>query len=156
MKYDYRWTDGTNADFVNFSFDMENYYNRLAGGEDKRKDFIPYNALSDIHDVIVVYDAERAIACAGFKEYDKVSVEIKRVWVSEKYRGQRIASKMMEMLEERIISKEYYKAILQTREACTEAVALYNSIGYRRIDNYPPYDNMELAICFEKVLQNSI
>lgn len=70
MKYDYRWTDGTNVDFVNFSFDMENYY----------------------------------------------------------------------------------KAILQTREACTEAVALYNSIGYRRIDNYSPYDNMELAICFEKVL----
>lgn len=147
----YKWTDGTNVDFVNFSSDMENYYNELVGGENKRKGFIPYNALSDIHDVLVVYDADSAIACAGFREYDKDSVEIKRVWVSEKYRGRHISTKMMEMLEQRIMAKGYHRAILQTREACIQAVSLYTAIGYRRIDNYPPYDNMELAVCYEKV-----
>lgn len=150
MGYKYIWTNGNNQDFVNFSFDMEKFYNELVGGENKRKDFIPFNTLSDIYDVIVVYDAKRAIACAGFKKYDNSTVEIKRVWVSDEYRGRHISTEMMNMMEQRIISKGYKRAVLQTREACKSAVELYRSNGYYKIDNYPPYNNMEFAVCYEK------
>lgn len=153
MEYEYIWTDGNNIDFVNFSSDMENYYNELVGGENKRKSFIPFNSLSDIHDVIVVYDSGKAIACASFKEYDNDTVEIKRVWVGEEYRGKHISVEMMDMLERRIIAKGYHRAILQTRDSCIKVVALYNSIGYHKIENYPPYDNMELAVCYEKIFE---
>lgn len=151
-KFIYKWTDGTDGDFIKFSGDMEDYYNRLVGGEDNRKGFVPYNALADIHDVMVVYDEDRPAACASFKGYDERSAEIKRVWVSEEYRGRHISRKMMELLEERAREKGFERAILQTREACVEAVSLYKSLGYAEIVNYPPYDKLELAVCFEKVL----
>ena len=33
-----------------------------------------------------------------------------------------------------------------------DAVRLYSKRGYYQIDNYPPYDKMEGAICFAKDL----
>lgn len=152
MKYNYLWTDGTNQDFAAFSQCMEDYYNKIVGGVQNRKSFVPYNALTQIHDVLVVYDGAKPVACAAFKEYDALRAEIKRVWVSEQYRGQHISKVMMELIEQRAKEKGYQKAILQTREACIEAVSLYKAIGYERIENYPPYDNMELAVCYGKDL----
>lgn len=152
MKYKYKWVDGANSDFINFSKDMEAYYNRLVGGENNRKSFIPYNALSDIHDVMIVYDGDRPIACASFKGYDIRSAEIKRVWVAEDYRGRHISKEMMMLIEERAREHGFEQAILQTREACIEAVSLYKSLGYTKIENYPPYDEMELAVCYGKQL----
>lgn len=148
--YTYIFTDGTNSDFVNFSYDMEAYYNRLVGGEKNRRSFIPHNTLDDIHDVIIVYEGEKPVACAGYKEYDEHSAEVKRVWVSERYRGQGISKKMMEMLEVRMREDGYTRIILQTRESCIEAVNLYTSMGYCLIANYPPYENMEQAVCYGK------
>lgn len=152
MEYIYRWTDGTNTDFVNFSTDMEAYYNRLVNGAANRKNFIPYNALADIKDVVIAYDENTPIACASFKKYNDKSAEVKRVWVSPEYRGRHISKELMKLVENRAKEKGFTRTILQTREACYDAVSLYRTIGYRKIDNYPPYDNMELAICFAKDL----
>lgn len=152
MGYDYLWTDGTNKDFAAFSQCMEAYYNKIVGGIENRKSFVPYNSLADIHDVLIVYDQASPVACAAFKEYDALRAEIKRVWVSEPYRGRHISKEMMGMIEHRAKEKGYEKVILQTREACIEAVALYKAIGYERIENYPPYDKMELAVCYGKDL----
>lgn len=152
MHFSYIWTDGTDKDFSDFSLRMEAYYNQMVGGAQNRKSFIPYNAPDDIHDVLIVYDAGMPIACAGMKEYDAESAEIKRVWVEEAYRGRHIAGTMMAMLERCAREKGYRRMILQTRETCTDAVGLYQSIGYRPISNYPPYDTMELAVCYGKEL----
>lgn len=152
MNFRYVWTDGGNEDFCKLSIQMEEYYNKMVGGSENRKSFIPYNALNDIHDVVIVYDNEMAVACASFKEYDPETVEIKRVWVNEKYRRQHISKRMMEMLEQRAKDKGYKRAVLQTREKCVEAVNLYQGTGYRLIENYPPYDKMELAVCYGKNL----
>lgn len=152
MSFRYVWTDGCNEEFYNFSIHMEEYYNKMVGGSENRKSFIPYNALNDIYDVIIVYDNELAVACASFKEYDMNTVEIKRVWVNKEYRGLHISKKMMEMLEQRAKEKGYKRAVLQTREKCVEAVNLYQSIGYHLIENYPPYDKMKLAVCYGKNL----
>lgn len=156
MHFKFLWTDGTNQDFVNFSEDMENYYNMLAGGQKKRESFIPYNALADIHDVVVAYCEDKPVACAGFREHSADSAEIKRVWVSKEYRGNGISKILMCMLERRAGEKGYQNLILQTREACREACALYRSIGYSRIDNYPPYDRMQSAVCFGKKIETDI
>ncbi len=152
MTYQYVWTDGSHPDFIAFSACMEEYYNQMVGGAANRKNFIPYNALAEIHDVLIVYSQEKPIACAAFKAYNTTTMEIKRVWVSEAYRGQHIAKDMMTLLEARARQKGHDTAILQTRAACTAAVALYQSIGYRKIENYPPYDKMEAAVCYEKSL----
>jgi hypothetical protein len=32
----------------------------------------------------------------------------------------------------------------------SDAVRLYTKLGYYKIENYPPYDKLEGAICFAK------
>ena len=131
---------------------MEDYYNQLAGGAEKRSSFIPHNALDVIRNVLMVYSDGKPIASAAFKEYNLSSVEVKRVWVCREYRGRHISRAMMEMLERRAKEMGYTRAVLQTREQCVEAVSLYTKIGYSRIANYPPYDEMEQAVCYAKEL----
>ena len=146
------WTDGGNADFRHFWLVTEQYYNEIAGGEENRKAFIPYNLSSAVEDVLVVYEDGRAVACAGLKKYSDAEAEIKRVWVEPAYRGRRIATMMMARVEEKAMMKGYRKAILQTRETMKDAVRLYMKLGYHLIANYPPYDRLEGAVCFAKVL----
>ncbi len=152
MDFEYIWTDGSNPDFAALSVLMEDYYNELVGGADKRRNFIPHNALTDIHDVLMVYSDGKPIACASFREYAPLVAEIKRVWVCKEYRGRHISCTMMEYLEQRAKEFGFVKAILQTREQCVEAVSLYKRIGYTQIDNYPPYDSMAQAVCYAKSL----
>lgn len=150
LQFYYQWADGNHPDFKHFSECLEAYFNRLVGGEQNRKSFIPYNALCDIHDVLLVYSDDQAIACGSFKRYNEDTAEIKRLYVSEKFRGYGISKKIMDELEQAAAAQGFSKLVLQTREACTAAVGLYESIGYRRIPKYAPYVDMPLAVCFEK------
>ena len=152
MALNFRWTDGEDKDFRHFRFVTEQYYSEIVGGEENRKDFIPYNLSSAIEDVLVVYEDGRAVACAGLKKYSETEAEIKRVWVEPAYRGRRIATMMMARIEEKAMMKGYRKVILQTREIMEDAVRLYTKLGYHLISNYPPYDKLEGAVCFAKVL----
>lgn len=148
----YKWTDAENADFRRFYLITEEYYNSLVGGQCNRSDFIPYNLSDSIHDVLIVYINDTAAACAGLKRYSDRDVEIKRVWVENEYRGMHIASTMMDMLEKMAAEQGFARTILQTREIMTAAVSLYKGRGYYQIDNYPPYDRLEGAVCFAKDL----
>ena len=80
------------------------------------------------------------------------NVEIKRVWVDPEFRGNHISTAMMDVLEKRALELGFKRAILQTRPQMEEAVRLYTKRGYVLIDNYPPYDKLEGAICFAKEL----
>ena len=46
----------------------------------------------------------------------------------------------------------YKRAVLQTRPIMKDAVGLYQRRGYSLIENYPPYDALEGAICMAKEL----
>ena len=59
---------------------------------------------------------------------------------------------MMYRIEERAQMRGYRRVILQTREIMADATGLYAKLGYHRIDNYPPYDRLEDAICYAKEL----
>ena len=59
---------------------------------------------------------------------------------------------MMAQIEERASYDGYKRTILQTREIMEDAVELYKKLGYTKIDNYPPYDKLDGAICFAKEL----
>ena len=102
--------------------------------------------------MLLVYRDDRAVACAGLKRYSDTDAEIKRVWVEPAFRGQHIASMMMARVEEKARAKGYRRTILQTREIMKDAVGLYTGLGYHLISNYPPYDKLDGAICFAKVL----
>jgi GNAT superfamily N-acetyltransferase len=97
--------------------------------------------------VLLAYADEKPIGCAGLKRYSDRDVEIKRVWVEPEWRGKHIATSLMDLLEDKARQIGYKRAILQTRPIMPDAVGLYESRGYVLIDNYPPYDKLEGAIC---------
>lgn len=148
------WTDGTNKIFHKFYLITENYYSSIVGGEENRKAFIPYNISESIQDVLLAYVDDVPVACSGLKKYSEKDVEIKRVWVETEYRGHHIATDMMKIIEEKAKRQGFQRTILQTREIMTDAVKLYEKLGYYRIENYPPYDKLNGAICFAKDLNS--
>lgn len=152
MDIRYEWTNGSDEAFQRFYRITEAYYSQVVGGLENRRGFVPYNALEDIQDVLIAYDGETPVACASFKRYCAADAEIKRVWVEPAWRGRHIATGLMARLEGRIREQGYERAILQTREAMADAVRLYTGLGYRRIENYPPYDRLDGAVCFAKAL----
>ena len=144
------WSDSSSEEFLRFYQITEDYYSSLVGGKDKRKGFIPYNLSSAIEDVLIAYCGDVAVGCCGLKAYNETDIEIKRVWVEPEYRGKQIASTMMKLLEQKAAERGFKRLILQTREKMTAAVAMYKALGYRYIDNYPPYDKLEGAVCLAK------
>lgn len=75
MKFVY--TNGCNHDFIELCHDLDSFLNEIVGGEQNRAEYIPYNSPDDIHDVIVVYDGDLPVGCAGFKKYDAECAEVK-------------------------------------------------------------------------------
>ena len=138
--------------FQRFYLKTEEFYSNLVGGEKNRKGFIPYNISQNIGIVVIAYIGDTAVGCAGLKSYSDTDVEIKRVWVEPNYRRRHIAVDMMQMIENKAKELHFARTILQTREAMTEAVSLYEKLGYYRIENYPPYENEADAVCLDKEL----
>ena len=95
---------------------------------------------------------EQPVACAGLKRYSDLDAEVKRLWVEPAYRGRHIASALMDRIEEKARALGYRRVILQTRPIMPDAVALYTKRGYELIPNYPPYDQLEGAVCYAKTL----
>ena len=150
--FSFIWTDGNNPDFYKFYVETEKYYSQLVGGACNRAGFIPHNLSESISTVLLTYCDGKPVGCAGLKPYSETDIEIKRVWVNSEYRGNHIASAMLDLLEEKAKSMNYKRTILQTRPIMADAVNLYQNRSYKLISNYPPYDILDGAICMAKDL----
>lgn len=150
MRFEY--TDGCNKDFIELCHCLDDFLNELVGGEENRAEYIPYNKLDDIHDVIVVYDDNIPVGCASFKKFDDECAEVKRVFIQKAYRGRGISNKLMELLEEAAREKGYHYFILESGEPLVAAMALYRKIGYEVIPNYGQYKDMTDSVCMRKKL----
>lgn len=146
------YTDGCNQDFVKLCHLLDDYLNEITGGEENRKQYIKYNTLEDIHDVVLAYDNTNPVGCASFKLYENKVAEVKRVFVKKEYRGKGISKKLMGLLEKRATEKGFYKLLLETGAPLVESFNLYNSLDYLVIDNYGQYKNLKESICMQKVV----
>ena len=147
-----KMTNGQDGDFIQLCHALDRFLNELVGGEENRAQYIPYNALDDIHDVLVAYENDIPIGCASFKRYDEGSAEVKRVFVQEEYRSKGIGRVLMESLEQLAKDKGYSCLILESGEPLAAAMRLYRSLGYTVIPNYGQYVNMSDSVCMKKVL----
>ena len=145
-------SEGGNPDFVELCHELDIFLNELVGGEEKRAEYIPYNQLNDIHNVILAYDYNTPIGCAAFKKYNNECAEVKRVFLKPEYRGRGISKKLMAQLENVAKAKGYRYLILESGEPLVAAMALYKNIGYVTIPNYGTYIDMPDSICMKKKL----
>jgi GNAT superfamily N-acetyltransferase len=149
-------TNGSDPRFAALCSALDDYLNELVGGEVQRREYNQYNTPTQVTDVILLLDGGQAVACAGFKRYGEGTAEIKRVFTRPAYRGQGCAGKVMAALEQRAAEQGYSRLILETGRMMAPAVALYESLGYRRIENYGQYRCMEQAVCMAKTLRPQV
>jgi len=111
-----------------------------------------YNSFEFIETVIIAYSNDLPAGCGCFKKYDEQTIEIKRMFIKEEFRGQGLSKLILNELEQWGTQLEYKKAILETGIKQNEAIQLYSKSGYNRIENYGQYAEMPNSVCMMKVL----
>lgn len=145
-------TNSRHKDFIGLVAKLDKMLAEMDGRE---HDFYnQYNKVDKINHVVLVYEDHTPVACGAIKEYDSETMEVKRMFTLENYRGNGFASLILAELEKWAAELGYSKCILETGKRLPNAVRLYKRKGYVTIPNYGQYINMENSICFGKDLMN--
>ena len=150
MTIELKRTNSENEDFYNLVTDLEKYLTHA--DEEAHSECKPYNKLETIKHVIVAFIDQKPIGCGAIRQYDKNTVEIKRMFVAENARGKGIGTKILTELELWAKELDFKVSILETGKMMPEAINLYKGNNYKQIPNYGQYKGMEKSICFEKEL----
>lgn len=146
----FKRTDISNRDFIDLVKSLDAYLTIINGNEDSF--FKNFNKVEDLQYVIVAYVNDIPVGCGAFKIFDANSLEIKRMFVSRKYRGRKIAQKIVAELEKLAQELNYRYCILETSIEMKPAVSFYKSVGYLEIPKYGQYKEVKNSICFKKEL----
>lgn len=78
------------------------------------------------------------------------------MFVQKDQRGKGLAKKILAELESWAQEINYKYAVLETSIHFQAARKLYSSNGYKIIENYGPYVNLEESICMKKELKCNV
>lgn len=115
--------------------------------------FGPHNRSDDVQNAVVLSFDDLPAGCGCFKPFSADSVEMKRIFVPQPFRGKKLARAIMTELEVWAREMGFSFAVLETGVLQPEAIRLYEAAGYMRIPNYPPYEDVQESICFRKALK---
>lgn len=102
---------------------------------------------------VVGRSAAQRVACGGVVGLDVSTAEIKRMWVSNEWRGLGLGYRMLTELERHAVALGHRRVVLDTNATLTEAIAMYARAGYDKIERYN--DNPYAQYWFEKHLRSS-
>jgi putative acetyltransferase len=143
-------TNSKNEDFIQLVSLLDKLLAEMDGRE---HDFYnQFNKIDNIQHVVVAYHGDLPAACGAIKEFDQDTMEVKRMFTREDFRGKGFASLVLKELENWAAELGYSKCILETGKRLPEAVRLYQKKAYELIPNYGQYIGIENSICFEKRL----
>jgi putative acetyltransferase len=91
-----------------------------------------------------------AVGCGALVPMEDDVVEIKRMFVLLERRGQGIAKKILDRLQDLAKQFDYDRIRLETGTKQPESIALYGKSGFYRVPNFPPFESDNTAVCFEK------
>jgi GNAT superfamily N-acetyltransferase len=114
--------------------------------------YAQFNKIDKIRCAVVAYEDEKAVGCGAFKEYAPRVAEIKRMFVLLDARGRGIAKKILSELETWANELNFAECVLETGFKQPEAIALYQTSGYRIIPNYGQYAGVENSVCMRKAI----
>jgi GNAT superfamily N-acetyltransferase len=92
------------------------------------------------------------VGCGGLRPLSDGTAEIKRMYVVPEHRGEGISRELLSALEAEAAVLGWPLLRLVTGVRQPEAIGLYSSSGYARIENFGPYAGAAESICFEKRL----
>jgi ribosomal protein S18 acetylase RimI-like enzyme len=97
-------------------------------------------------------DDGQAAGCGGVMIVGSDYAEIKRMYVRPAFRGRRLGRLMLEHLVAHARAHGLGVVRLETGIHQREAIALYESGGFRRIGPFGPYTDDPLSQCYEKTI----
>jgi GNAT superfamily N-acetyltransferase len=100
----------------------------------------------------VAYRGDDALACGAVRRIADVTAEIKRMYVVEAARGLGIGRRMLAALEDEARQLGATRLVLETGERQPEALGLYESAGFERIEAYGEYVGDPFSVCMAKML----
>nr|WP_121226353.1 GNAT family N-acetyltransferase [Saccharothrix variisporea] len=99
------------------------------------------------------------VACGGWRAHDVADgsirpgdAEIKRMYTVDSVRGRGLSRQVLAELESSARAVGRTRMILETGTRQPEAIGLYESSGYERIDNFGVYRDHPESLCFGKEL----
>lgn len=98
------------------------------------------------------FDGDDLVGHAALRPFEG-ALEVKRVYVRIDHRGQGISKQLMLELEAMARERGVTSLILQTGNRQSEAIALYEKIGYVPIDRFGAYEPVPFFLCFGKMLE---
>jgi putative acetyltransferase len=143
-------TTSDHPDFRTMVISLDEDLNLRNG--DIQRQYDRYNKIDQIKHAIVIYLEDKPVGCGCFKRFDDHSVEMKRMFVLPELRGQQLAARMLQELENWAAEEGNTTAVLETGRRQVEAQRLYSIAGYSRIQNYGQYVGMEDSLCYRKEL----
>jgi GNAT superfamily N-acetyltransferase len=94
--------------------------------------------------------------CGALRPMAPSVAEVKRMFVDPAHRGRGIGRAILAKLELVARGYGYSRLRLETGVRQPEAIHLYVSCGFRRIDCYGQYAGSALSVCYEKTIQEPI
>jgi len=143
-------TDAQHSDFTKLVELLDKELAEVDGEENAF--YAQYNGLDQIKNAIVLYETGVPVACGAIKEYDKETMEVKRMYTSADSRGKGHATKVLLELESWAKELGYKKCVLETGLRQPDAIRLYEKNDYHLIPNYGQYIGVENSRCFQKEL----
>jgi GNAT superfamily N-acetyltransferase len=101
---------------------------------------------------LVGYLGTRPVATGAIRQLGDGAVEIKRMFVVADCRGRGLSRQMLAALEARARQMGATRVVLETGQRQPEAMQLYETSGYERIDGFGYYCGAELSVSYGKSL----
>jgi putative acetyltransferase len=101
---------------------------------------------------LVVSRSGRSIGCGAVRRLDERTGEIKRMFVRPEERGRGIGRVLLTALENEAQKLGLKRLVLETGTRQTEALALYERLGFLPIPPFGEYVGSPLSVCMAKEL----
>jgi GNAT superfamily N-acetyltransferase len=122
---------------------------RYGGGDDTPVDLEefapPHGAF------FVALHGDDLVGCAGWRAHGE-DAELKRMYTAPAARGRGVARRILAAIEESARDSGRKRVILETGDKQPEAVALYESAGYQRIDDFGFYKDHAGVLSYARAL----
>ncbi len=126
---------------------LKHYY------KDEQSFYGELNKVEKIKYAIVAYSEKgKPVGCGGIKKISQDVMEIKRMYVDPKFRGNGIATMVLNELEKWSVELKFNECILETLKSKPYAIAFYKKNNYFQFPNYGEYVKAKNSICFQKKL----
>jgi ribosomal protein S18 acetylase RimI-like enzyme len=112
------------------------------------------NKYKEPHGVfLIAKENNKVVGCVGIRKLENNICEMKRLFVNDRYRGNGIGKKLVEMITKEAKLKHYEKMRLDTLNTMEDALNIYRKNGFYEIE---PYNNNPVngVVYLEKILQD--